>query len=70
VVAIGEPLQRSGGTENSFTHFEQSLVSTTQSETEVASRCRQELLFIPFNGDPSESLHEPGDVGEILPKCH
>jgi len=70
VVAIAEPLQRSGGAEDSFTYFEHSLVSETQSETEVASRCRQELLFIPFNGDPGESLDEPRDIGEILLKCH
>ena len=56
VVAITEPLQRSSTAEDRFTHCEHSLVSKTLSQTEVASRGGQELLFIPFNGDSSENL--------------
>jgi len=70
VVAIAEPLQRVGSAEDRFTYFEQSLVSKTQSQTEIASRGGQELLFIPFNTDSSESLNELEYLGEIPRKGH
>ena len=70
VVAIAEPLERSSSAENRFAHFEQSLVGKTQSQTEIASRGGQELLFIPFNTDSSESLNELEYLGEIPRKGH
>lgn len=66
VVAVTKPPGLSSDEDNSFTDFQQGLIRKAQSDTEVTSDRRQDLLLVPLDTCIGDVLDKLSDMSKIF----